>query len=217
LSVSTRVILIRHGRTAWNVEGRFQGQADPPLDDTGRKQASAAAMVLRASPMAAVLSSDLARARQTAVLVAAWRDLPVRVSAELREVDLGAWTGLTRAEAARRFPDQYRDWRVHSSTARRGGGETEDEAGERVASCLLAAAALWPGQTIAVVSHGLALRSAMRLLPMARAWSGPGEPPHLDNGRWVTLQVEQPAHLEGTPRVALERTRGALVGREGGI
>jgi peptide-methionine (S)-S-oxide reductase len=89
---------------------------------------------------------------------------------------------LTRDEAAGRFPDEYRDWRTHPSTARRGGGETEDEAGARVAESLKAAAAVWPGRTIAVVSHGLALRGAMRRLGIAG--------PHLDNGRWLTIQLE---------------------------
>jgi broad specificity phosphatase PhoE len=152
----------------------------------GWEQAAEAAHALYDSPFDAVVSSDLMRARQTARLIAAGRGLALQGSDQLREVDLGSWTGLTRDEAASRFPDEYRAWRTQPRTARRGGGETELEAGDRVARHLVAVARARPGQTIAVVSHGLVLRSAMRALAAAGA-HGCDDPPHLDSGRWLTV------------------------------
>jgi broad specificity phosphatase PhoE len=106
----------------------------------GWEQAAEAAHALYDSPFDAVVSSDLMRARQTARLIAAGRGLALQGSDQLREVDLGSWTGLTRDEAASRFPDEYRAWRTQPRTARRGGGETELEAGDRVARHLVAVA-----------------------------------------------------------------------------
>ena len=100
-------------------------------------------------------------------------------SPALREVDLGRWEGLDDAAAARQFPDEHRRWR-RGEDVRRGGGETLWEAGERVATALLAAAAECPpGEVLVVVSHGLASAAALSRL---------GEPaPHLANGGWATL------------------------------
>jgi len=190
MSAPTRLILVRHGRTAWNVEGRFQGHADPPLDDTGWGQAAAVATALRPTPVAAVLSSDLTRARQTAALIALGRGLRVTLSSELRETNLGCWTGLSRAEAAQRFPDEYRAWHNDPHSTRRGGGETEAEAGARVARHIGAVARAWPGQAIVVVCHGLALRAAVALLRDPRA---PDASPHLGNGEWIT--IAWPGHM----------------------
>src|SRR5205807_8121073 len=108
-------------------------------------------------------------------------------SAELREVDLGAWTGLTHAEAMAHFPDEYRAWQ-RGDPVRRGGGETEREAGIRLARRLHAAsAAIDDGETLVVVSHGVVLKAAMAVLQDAGAIDLDGEPPHLANGQWLKL------------------------------
>ena len=142
------LVLVRHGRTAWNLEGRFQGRADIPLDEEGRTQAERVAAELAVladrppagRPGPVVLSSDLSRARATAVPVAAALGAPLIVDAALREVDVGAWEGLTRAEAEARYPEQYRLWAA-GVDVRRGGGETLAEAGRRVAARIGAALA----------------------------------------------------------------------------
>jgi broad specificity phosphatase PhoE len=205
---SSTLVLIRHGRTAWNAEGRFQGQADPPLDRTGWEQAADVALALRSTPLAAVLSSDLSRARQTAALVAAGRGLVVRTSDQLREVDLGTWTALTRGKAEQRFPGEYRAWHANPRTFRRGGGETEDEAGARVARFLRAAARSWPGETIAVVSHGLALRGAMHALRELGAIDLPDEAAHLDNGGCLTVVVRECEQVAGPRTGGFGSARG---------
>src|SRR5436305_2326484 len=100
----TTILLARHGETEWNREGRWQGWADPPLNDAGRAQARTLAEELRTIPFDAVYASDLRRARETAVIVAAPHAVPVLTDAGLREIDVGSWSGLTRSEIAKRFP-----------------------------------------------------------------------------------------------------------------
>ena len=110
LTMSRRVLLLRHGRTRWNAEHRFQGQADPPLDDVGRAQAYEVAGLVAALRPGVLVSSDAARALQTAAPIGEVTGLPVQTDPRLRERSLGHWEGLTRDEVAERFPDEYADW-----------------------------------------------------------------------------------------------------------
>jgi probable phosphoglycerate mutase len=96
-----RVLLVRHGESTWNVEGRWQGRADPPLSPEGERQARYAAAAVAGVP--AIWSSDLARARQTAELLAP-AGVAVWLDERLRERDVGSWTGLTTAEIDERYP-----------------------------------------------------------------------------------------------------------------
>src|ERR687894_1848010 len=97
------LLLVRHGESRWNARGRWKGWADPPLSDLGRAQAEAAAPA--AAPVDAVVSSDLQRARETAELMAAVLEVDdVLVETDLRERDVGDFTGLTRAEIEERWP-----------------------------------------------------------------------------------------------------------------
>jgi broad specificity phosphatase PhoE len=179
-----QLILVRHGRTAWNVQGRFQGQADPPLDRAGRREAWRVGSDLRGFAPAAVVSSDLRRARQTASRIAAWAGVGVSIDAGWREQALGGWEGLTEDEAAVAFPDEYGAWKAGLGPSR-GGGESEQELADRVTAALERAAARCPsGRAVIVVSHGLALQAAL-----ARRL-GPDDAPHLGNGRWLALSVE---------------------------
>src|SRR5438093_966133 len=104
----TTLLLARHGETDWNREGRWQGWADPPLNESGRAQARELAEQLRLTPFDAVYSSDLLRAHETAEIVAAPHAVPVVADPGLREIDVGSWSGLTRAELQERFPDGER-------------------------------------------------------------------------------------------------------------
>ena len=96
----TTILLARHGETDWNRERRFQGHADPPLNETGREQARTLAAELAGEELDAVYTSDLARANETAKIIASRLGVPVVVDAELREIDVGEWQGLTWPEAA---------------------------------------------------------------------------------------------------------------------
>ena len=153
----TTVYLARHGESDWNAEARWQGHADRPLTALGRRQAAELAERLAGVPIAAVYSSDLRRARDTADAVAAARGLPVRTMPGLREIDVGSWSGLTRAEAEERFPYAYRRWVD-------GGhgwddGETYEDMTRRVLAAVLGIATGHPGDTVLVVAHGGPIRA----------------------------------------------------------
>jgi len=154
----TTILLARHGETDWNREGRFQGWADPPLNATGRAQAVDLSVQLMAEELAAVYSSPLRRAYETAEVVAASRGLePVTVDA-LREVDVGSWSGLSRAEIEQRFPEQYARWLDYG----RGweDGETYEQMVDRVVEALQELAEGRDGERILAVTHGGPMRAA---------------------------------------------------------
>ena len=102
--------MLRHGRTAWNAERRFQGQADPPLDEVGRAQADEVAGLLAALRPSVIVTSDLLRATQTAAPLGELAGVDVQVDPRLRERSLGHWEGLTRDEVQERYPDEFADW-----------------------------------------------------------------------------------------------------------
>ncbi|MDP9434575.1 MAG: histidine phosphatase family protein, partial [Actinomycetota bacterium] len=122
LTAARRLVLLRHGRTGHNAEGLIQGHLDVPLDDVGRAQADAVAEALAPARPAVVVSSDLSRARETAVRVAERARVPLRLDARLREVHLGAWQGLTTEQVRERFPEEHAAWRAGRDVAR-GSGE----------------------------------------------------------------------------------------------
>ena len=128
-----RLVLVRHGRTAWNAEGRAQGHADVGLDDLGRSQAAQRAPVVAGYDPVALFSSDLARARETAAALEQATGLSAVVDARLREYDTGARTGLTREEyAATLAPEAAAAWDAHSHVEAEGG-ESVADVGERIA------------------------------------------------------------------------------------
>jgi broad specificity phosphatase PhoE len=147
----TTILLARHGETDWNRDGRFQGWADPPLNDLGREQARALAHQLRHTPFDAVFSSDLRRASETAAIVAEPHRVPVVVDRGLREVDVGSWSGLTRSEIDERFLG-----------AAHHDGETREEHLARVLATVERIAREWVGRRILIVSHGGSLRALRR-------------------------------------------------------
>lgn len=151
-----RMLIWRHGRTIWNLEGRAQGQADMPLDEVGVEQARRAAPLVAAYQPAAIVASDLSRAAATAAELAAVTGLPIAYDPDLREIDVGEWAGLTRDELLERWPREMARLEA-GEDVRRPGGETVDEVAERAAKGLLRAAESVPdGATVAVATHGLA-------------------------------------------------------------
>ncbi|WP_067432592.1 histidine phosphatase family protein [Nocardioides jensenii] len=184
--MSRRLVLLRHGQTAWNAIGRGQGHADVELDDTGHEQASAVAASIAAYSPAALWSSDLARARQTAAYVAKETGLDARLDARFREFDLGARTGLTMAEYAEQFPAEYAEFRAGHFTAVRGG-ETSDQVASRfVDGVSEVVGSLEAGETAVVVAHGAALKVAVIALLGWPASLGSGFQ-GLDNCGWAVL------------------------------
>jgi probable phosphoglycerate mutase len=159
-----RVVIWRHGQTAFNAERRFQGQLDVELDDVGRAQAARSARLLAGLAPSAIVSSDLVRARSTAEALATLTDLRVDTDKRLREIDVGSWQGLTFDEVAQRFPDEAAQWR-DGGEGRRGGGETLIEVGERALAAVTdALAGVSAGSTLVVATHGAAGRALVASL-----------------------------------------------------
>ncbi len=153
----TTILLARHGETDWNREMRFQGHSDPPLNETGRAQARALAERLAAEKLDAVYSSPLQRARETAEIVAAPHGLPVQVEPGLMEVDVGSWSGLTRAELEEHDREALRSWLDHGPGWT--GGETYEQMAERVVHALERIEAEHPDGRVLLVTHGGSLRA----------------------------------------------------------
>jgi len=159
--VSTRLVLIRHGRTEWNADGRFQGQADVPLDPIGRAQATALAPSIAALRPDAVVSSPLSRALETARVVAVASGLQVQLDPRLAEINVGTWAGKRTEDAAAELPAFHELLRTGQDFRRSSTGETASEAGARVAEALRRLAEQNPDGVTAVVGHGLAMRMAI--------------------------------------------------------
>ncbi|MDQ1403286.1 MAG: 2,3-bisphosphoglycerate-dependent phosphoglycerate mutase [Actinomycetota bacterium] len=127
-----RVLLLRHGQSTWNAQGRWQGWADPPLSDAGETQAKAAAALLAGFRFDRVVSSDLERARRTAEIISAELDLgDVLIEEGLRERDVGEWSGKTRPEIDELWPGAMQAWR-EGRLERPPGGESVAEMTARI-------------------------------------------------------------------------------------
>ncbi|QZY30242.1 histidine phosphatase family protein [Nocardioides coralli] len=159
-----RLVLLRHGRTAWNAEHRAQGHADVELDDVGHTQAATVAPYVARLEPEALWSSDLARARQTAAYVEKETGLVARLDPRLREYDVGERTGLTVAEFAAAHPEEHAAWLGGSYDAVRGAEGTADVLARIVPACRELVATVAPGATAVAVTHGAALRVATAAL-----------------------------------------------------
>lgn len=186
----SRLVLVRHGRTAWNREGRAQGHTDVELDATGHRQAGLLAPYVAAMRPSALWSSDLARARQTAAVVASATGLEVRLDARLREYDVGERAGLTDAEFAERLPEEYAAWRAGHVVGHVTGAETPAEVDTRMTPVLREIHAATPaGGTSVVFSHGAALRTCLgALLGWPEEQASLLRP--LDNCGWAVLEED---------------------------
>lgn len=151
--------MVRHGETDWNRENRFQGHADTSLNDTGRAQARVLALDLEESSFAAIYSSPLLRAHETALILAERAELSVERTEALMEVDVGSWSGLTREEVEARFPNGFRRWLEYGHGW--DDGESYEELGARVVSGLLEIAEAHPHRTVLAVTHGGPIRSSL--------------------------------------------------------
>ena len=152
----TTLIFVRHGETDWNAQHRWQGHSDTRLNDVGREQARRLAEELET--VDAVYSSDLARARETAEILAARLSLEVRLDPRLRERGFGAWEGMTMNEIESSFPEEQARWRAGNAA---GVGEESFEAfATRVGSFIEEVSRRHDGEAILVVAHGGTIRVA---------------------------------------------------------
>jgi broad specificity phosphatase PhoE len=153
----TIILIARHGQSDWNATRRWQGHADRPLTQKGREQAEALAARLAHIDLDAVYSSDLRRAHDTAAVVADSQGLDVRIEPDLREVDVGSWSGLTRAEAEVRFPEGFARW--NEGYPGWDDGESYEAMTDRVIAAVKRIAAAHPDERVLIVSHGGPIRA----------------------------------------------------------
>jgi broad specificity phosphatase PhoE len=208
----TRLVLVRHGRTAWNAEGRWQGQTDVRLDDTGRAQAAAMAVEIAARyAPTALYASDLARAWETAGFVAEETGLEPVAEPLLREIFTGEWEGKLAADIEARWPEDYRRWIAGEDFTRAGGAETRAEVAERTVRGLERVIAATPAATRAtattvVVGHGASLRAGAGLLTGLPSSFVPSLG-SLRNCHWVELTDAS----SGSPALAFGRSAGWVI------
>lgn len=152
---ATRILAIRHGETAWNVDTRIQGHLDIPLNDTGHWQARRLAQALAArDAIHAIYSSDLQRAHQTAQAIAAATGAPLQTHAGLRERGFGLFEGKTYVEIESTWPQESERWRRRDPDWAPQGGESLLQVRERITRTLHELAARHPGEQIVLVAHG---------------------------------------------------------------
>ncbi|MGD8626320.1 MAG: histidine phosphatase family protein [Anaerolineae bacterium] len=205
---STRLILVRHGQTAWNVGAgpeRFRGRADLPLDSVGQAQAAALAARLAGEPIAAIYASPLQRTRQTVAPLAARLGLEVEPHDGLLDIDYGRFQGLDHDEAAAAYPEQYRQWRTAPGKVRFPGGEGLTDLQARLRSLLAALAGAHPDQTVVLAGHQIVnktLACTLLGLDLDQIWRI-GQDPACANvhqqvtGSWHTLRLNDTCHLDG--------------------
>lgn len=178
----TRVILVRHGQTDWNVERRYQGKTNIPLNDNGRRQAARVAEELSCLRLAAVYSSELDRSFRTAALIARPHGIDVVSDPRLNEIDQGEWEGLRHEEIADRYGERLRLWEEDPTSTLPPGGESLAEVRERVLECLHEILLKHPNDTVCIVAHkvtnaiiksevlGLSIGELMRQDPPHDGW-----------------------------------------------
>lgn len=215
-----RLLLIRHGVTAWNREGRWQGRLDPPLSEDGRREAQLLAdRMARDGDLrpARIISSTLARAAQTAAALADATGLQVEPEPRLMEIGAGEWEGHTHDELEATDGDRYHAWRRQASDARPPGGERIEDVVARVRGVLdavEASAGPWP---MALVSHGGILRVvANQLFDLPGRWMWSFDVDNcsvsvasmLDDGRWRLERWNDTLHLLGLEPTHVDEAEG---------
>lgn len=196
--MSTRLLLVRHGQTEWNATGRFQGQSDEPLNETGMRQAQEVGKRLAAwlargeePPIRAIYASDRQRAWRTAEIIreclGGGTEIPISGEPRLREMCFGEWEGLTYAEIQQQQRELLDRWRENVERSGPPGGETLVEVASRVEAAYAAILGAHPEGTVLIVAHGgsLQIMIAQKLgLPLGRYWQL-----HLANGSLSELAI----------------------------
>ncbi len=156
--MSTRILLARHGQTTWNVQNRYMGHIDISLDEVGERQAATLGQRLAGEPLAAIYTSDLQRAWQTACAIAAHQTCPLAPDARLREMDFGAWQGLTYPEIQEKDRANLEAWEADRLKNAPPGGETLEQFGSRIEAAYNEINHNHPDETVLLVSHGGVLK-----------------------------------------------------------
>jgi len=201
--MTTELILIRHGETAWNRERRMQGQTNTPLSEVGRAQAEAVGARLARHPFSALYSSDLARAWDTAAAIARASGREILGDPALRERTFGVFEGLTYDEMSQRYPDEHARFTARDPDYAVPGGESPRQFYQRSLTCLERIAAAHAGECVVVVTHGMVLDTlhrAARNMPLFEKRDAPLLNASLNTfrrmaGGWQEISWGDVAHL----------------------
>jgi broad specificity phosphatase PhoE len=191
----TQLILIRHGETDWNVEGRWQGQADVPLNENGLKQAEQIAQLLSNRKIQAIYTSDSTRTRRTAEVLGRVIGLRVYIDIRLREIHQGEWQGLLITEIKERYSEEFRSRRANPLTIAPPGGETTKQVQERALSFIKDISDHYPNEAVAIVSHGFTIAvivAHLKRIPFEKVWNlvpKNGDLIELDIGKSSAAQI----------------------------
>ncbi len=183
-----RMFLIRHGETDWNIEGRWQGQIDVPLNENGIRQAGEIAQAMRGKDIGMIFSSDLERARQTADAIGKALGVKVNLDRRLREIHQGEWQGLLISEIQERYHAEFIKRKKDPLAVAPPGGETARQVQERVLDFIQDLTARYTHMNIAVVSHGFAIAiiiAHFKKTPIERVWDLVPQ-----NGATFELEIE---------------------------
>jgi broad specificity phosphatase PhoE len=191
---NTTIYLIRHGETDWNLERRYQGQQDIPLNAIGIQQAQMIAQTLNGNSFTALYCSDLLRAIQTAQEISKKVNLPIITNSALREINQGVWEGQYIKDVLDSMGDKVRSVYENPYTHRKPGGESIGEVAERMYAFLNQLAEKHNQETIIVVSHGLAIATVLckvRNLPLVMAIRNIPENTGVEVVKWEKSSVRK--------------------------
>jgi len=202
----TRILLVRHGETAWNRIRRFQGRSDVPLNQNGRAQGQALALALKDEPIKAIYSSPLARAMETARLIRAFHpSIPFFEEEALVEMDLGGFDGMEAGQWARRYPGIREAWRSRPASITMPGGEGLQEVQVRAMKAMEHIAGLYQcGSSLLLCSHNfvnLTILCSVMGSSLDRFRDLRQDPAALniicrEGSRWVAEVVNDVSHLK---------------------
>jgi broad specificity phosphatase PhoE len=187
----TELWLVRHGQTDWNIEGRFQGQSDIPLNEAGLEQAQILSeKLMNEDSFVAIFSSDLKRAYRTAEIIAEPIGLKIQIDPRLREVNQGEWEGKIYKEIVETYNTVWDNRQTNPEDTRPPGGESVKEVAMRVIAAADDITCRYPTGRVMIVSHGLALSTLLctaRNIPLSQAYS---HIPHNATPEVVTWPIE---------------------------
>lgn len=198
-----RIILIRHGETTWNLEGRYQGQVDTPLSPRGMDQGHKAAQALKQIPIDACVSSPLSRAYNTCLFAAEMHGLPVASDPRLTEIAHGKWEGRYAADIESEYPEAFHLWHTHPERVQMPGGENLEDVKKRARAALNDIAARYEGKTVLIAAHDAVnkvLLCDIMGLSMDHFWQVKQDNACInvieyDKGAWRVVLMNSTAHL----------------------
>lgn len=198
-----RIILLRHGETTWNIEGRYQGQEDTPLSPQGLEQGRKAALALKNIPIDRAISSPLSRSFETCRMAADYHHLTVMKDGRLIEISHGLWEGIHADEIEARYPKEFRLWHTHPEQVQMPEGENLEDVRKRAREAFDEYAAKYDGETVLVAAHDAvnkAIICDLLGLDMSHFWQIKQDNACInvlecDKGIWRLVTLNSTAHL----------------------